>query len=170
MKPFLGDLRIGGDGMKGLAGCGGLSGGLQRQDNQHGFILTFVSAISSKTKSKSLKAGHSVRHVVMDAFWVHLSPDMAIWSDPSWNDQSCCPAQGQRPPHQPPSSHSCPFPRPPSRPPSCSKLKWPLLLSCSRSKVAWPPSWTQPWPCWVLNFLSQHVTDLEHICAAGLCY
>lgn len=78
MKPFLGDLRIGGDGMKGLAGCGGLSGGLQRQDNQHGFILTFVSAISSKTKSKSLKAGHSVRHVVMDAFWVHLSPDMAI--------------------------------------------------------------------------------------------
>ena len=96
MKPFLGDLRIGGDGMKGLAGCGGLSGGLQRQDNQHGFILTFVSAISSKTKSKSLKAGHSVRHVVIDAFWVHLSPDMAIWSDPSWNDQSCCPAQGQR--------------------------------------------------------------------------
>ena len=47
MKPFLEDLRIGGDGMKGLAGCGGLSGGLQRQDNQHGFILTFVSAISS---------------------------------------------------------------------------------------------------------------------------
>ena len=43
MKPFLGDLRIGGDGMKGLAGCGGLSGGLQRPDNQQGFILTFVA-------------------------------------------------------------------------------------------------------------------------------
>ena len=49
----------------------------------------------------------------------------------------------------------------------CQRLDWPLLLSCSRPKVAWPPSWPQPWPCWVLNFLSQRVTDLEHICSAS---
>ena len=33
---------MGGDG-KGLAGSVGLSGGLQRLDNQQGFILTFVA-------------------------------------------------------------------------------------------------------------------------------
>ena len=42
IKLFWGFLRMGWDG-KGLAGCGGLSGGLQRLDNQLGFILTFLA-------------------------------------------------------------------------------------------------------------------------------
>ena len=92
---------------EGLNRVWGVIRGLQRRDNQQGFILTFEVVVV----------------VCIFPFQRQCDdPPLTIWI----GQQSCCPAQGRR-----------------LLDPTCALA--------------------QPWPCWLLNFLSQRVTHLEHI-------
>ena len=98
---------------EGLNRVWGVIRGLQRRDNQQGFILTFEVVV-----------------VVVVVVGMGIFPFQRQCDDPPltiWiGQQSCCPAQGRR-----------------LLDPTCALA--------------------QPWPCWLLNFLSQRVTHLEHI-------